>query len=328
MTKFTQLIEQFQSNLMAFPYATNDFASGVYRTSQKRALKMAYIQANEENSISKIVLDLDFDVIQMWLNNSLALTVPSPNLIVINPKNNHAHLLYLLKTPIHFNWNSSNKAIKFLADVERALIHLWGADTHFNGLLVKNPINSTWETLIGNDRVFDLNDFKPVLEQYQDQCAAASPKEETKVNTVLGRNCALFDSLRHWAYSEWSKADPNTWVQEVIKKGLEMNQELFTSPLGYTEVKATAKSIANFCIEKLTKEKSMAWNKLTRKKAQKVVAENKQKKIDAVMRLYVEGEVSMQDIADMLQVSRKSVHNYLKEGKEQERLRSEQPTLF
>src|SRR5699024_7580687 len=80
------------------------------------------------------------------------------------------------------------------------------------------------------------------------------PKKLSKKQEVLGlgRNCAMFDTVRKWAYKAIRAHRGGiyaTWLDAVIKHCLSVN-EAFLEPLPYSEVKATAKSIATYCWKK------------------------------------------------------------------------------
>src|SRR5699024_10906371 len=63
------------------------------------------------------------------------------------------------------------------------------------------------------------------------------------------RNCTLFDTVRHWAYSAIREHRGKTWEQwynSVLKHAQSVNM-VFSEPLAYSEIKATAKSIAKYC---------------------------------------------------------------------------------
>ncbi|MBH0097509.1 primase C-terminal domain-containing protein, partial [Psychrobacter sp. NZS113] len=59
----------------------------------------------------------------------------------------------------------------------------------------------------------------------------------------------LFDTVRHWAYSAIREHRGKTWEQwynSVLKNAQNVNM-MFSEPLPYSEIKATAKSIAKYC---------------------------------------------------------------------------------
>jgi hypothetical protein len=62
----------------------------------------------------------------------------------------------------------------------------------------------------------------------------------------------MFDTVRKWAYKAIRAHRGGiytSWLDEVIKHCLSVN-EAFLEPLPYSEVKATAKSIATYCWKK------------------------------------------------------------------------------
>ena len=62
----------------------------------------------------------------------------------------------------------------------------------------------------------------------------------------------MFDTVRKWAYKAIRAHRGSiytTWLDTVIKHCLSVN-EAFLEPLPYSEVKATAKSIAQYCWKK------------------------------------------------------------------------------
>src|SRR5690606_21343451 len=80
------------------------------------------------------------------------------------------------------------------------------------------------------------------------------PKKLSKKQEVsgLGRNCTLFDTVRKWAYTAVRAHRGgiyNTWLEEVTKQCLSV-LEAFLEALPYSEIKATAKSIAEYCWKK------------------------------------------------------------------------------
>lgn len=66
---------------------------------------------------------------------------------------------------------------------------------------------------------------------------------------MYSQRCTLFDTVRHWAYSAIRGHRGKTWEQWyhfVLKHAQSVNM-MFSEPLPYSEVKATAKSIAKYC---------------------------------------------------------------------------------
>lgn len=73
-------------------------------------------------------------------------------------------------------------------------------------------------------------------------------KTDLKEVSGLGRNCMMFDTVRFWAYEAirvFISGAPDDWYAEVLKVAINAN-DAFIQPLPYSEVKATAKSIARW----------------------------------------------------------------------------------
>ncbi|MBO0216417.1 primase C-terminal domain-containing protein, partial [Vibrio sp. Vb2880] len=74
----------------------------------------------------------------------------------------------------------------------------------------------------------------------------------------LGRNCELFDSVRQWSYKAireyWAPNYKRKWNAAVYDK-VESTNSHFNAPLPVSEVKAIAKSIANWTYREFTPEK-------------------------------------------------------------------------
>ena len=119
-----------------------------------------------------------------------------------------------------------------------------GADSGYSGLLTKNPCHTYWRTTIWTREAYELNyladfvDLKPLTQKEQ--------------GTGLGRNCTLFDIARKWAYKairEYRGSTFDSWLGAVLKECLSVNSA-FLEPLPYSEIKATARSIAKYCWKK------------------------------------------------------------------------------
>ena len=129
----------------------------------------------------------------------------------------------------------------------------------------------------------------------------------------------MFDTVRKWAYKAIRAHRGgiyNTWLDEVVKHCLSVN-EAFLEPLPYSEVKATAKSIATYCWKKDAYcyqefiDRQSRKGKLGGLKGGVIRSNNyKDKRIEAVI-LHRDG-VSQKEIAKRLGVSDRSIRNWLK----------------
>jgi hypothetical protein len=123
------------------PYCGDDYSCGIKVLPRAQALNFRHIQFNRPNSIDWMCFDIDCaDAYRSWDDANL----PAPTLICVNPDNGHAHLAYLLSTPVHRFRSSARRPLEWFADIERGYRRRLGADTAFNGVILKNPLHLDW----------------------------------------------------------------------------------------------------------------------------------------------------------------------------------------
>ena len=228
----------FYRNLPHKPYCTDDLGQGVIIRPKKTAIQMPYIQHNPPCFISSLVFDVDTsDAYFSWFDANL----PTPNWIAKNRLNGHAHVGYMLATPVCTTHNAKQKIIEYTAKIQQAYSLALGADQGYSGLITKNPCNSQWENHIFDVQPYDLGYLADFVELQE-------LKTDLKEVSGLGRNCMMFDTVRFWAYEAirvFISGAPDDWYAEVLKVAINAN-DAFIQPLPYSEVKATAKSIARW----------------------------------------------------------------------------------
>ena len=229
----------FYQNLPHKPYCTDELGAGLIIRQKKTAIQMPYIQHNPPFMVNSLVFDIDrSDAFFSWSDANLA----PPNWISKNPRNGHAHIGYLLATPVCRTYKGRESVLRYLASIEQAYTEALNADRGYVGLITKNPTHSKWETHILTEQPYELG----YLADFVD--LKALPKKPAE-STGLGRNCTLFDIVRWWAYKairEHRGSSFDTWLGEVLKEAVNVNHA-FLEPLSYPEVRATAKSIAKYC---------------------------------------------------------------------------------
>lgn len=164
------------------------------------------------------------------------------HLIIENPANHHAHLLYGVAVPIVTTGAGSDKALRYASAVENAYTEALDSDRGYSSLICKNPNHHDWWTQ-GCGDLYDLKE----LSEYVD--LTSGKKHRKHLPTCgLGRNCTLFDKLRHWAYRHIAEArETNTmaqWDSLVLQRAQGYND--FTVPLHHSEIIATSRSIAKW----------------------------------------------------------------------------------
>ena len=242
----------FQQRLPAKPYHANDVSHGLRIRSRDLAIQARYIQPNGPTHLYWMVFDIDTEHAALDWN---FLNAPPPTLVVKNPINGHAHLLYGLKTPVRTAPGASDRALRYAAAVECALRDKLKADLGYAGFICKNPLHNCWIIQEWEPRLYDLAE----LESWVD-LTPYSGQSETLPAYGLGRNCILFEELRGWAYKAIRQGWPEyeRWFEACLTKAEGYNIQLFASSeagkLQYSEVKATAKSVAKWTHKRFTPE--------------------------------------------------------------------------
>lgn len=305
-------LEQILNPLPLRPYCTDDLSSGLSIRALKTALNLRYMQINPPTQQHYLIFDVDRELGAFaWEDSGLA----PPNYCAINPDNGHAHLVYKLAEPVATSENARLEPLRYLASVERGYRMELGADAGYSGLITRNPYkNKTMCIHTHEYDLFELSDWlKHDLSHYS---------EREIVVAGLGRNVELFDTVRAWAYRNIRlyRVDGRSrlfdaWHNEVFEYASSINSQ-FVTPLPYSEIKATAKSIAKYCwkrdaqAEQDFSQKQAVKGKLggiasgiTRAKA------NEDKRIQA--RLLSAQGLSQRAIAQELGVSKSSVGLWL-----------------
>ncbi|MHB1644465.1 MAG: replication initiation protein [Acidithiobacillus sp.] len=236
----------FVDHLPHKPYCTDDLASGLKVRPAREALAHKYLQYNNPSMVWVIVQDIDRDVDRDYFSRQKA---QQPNCIVRNRVNNHVHALYFLAAGVCRTSAGRLKPLRYLAAVEGALCRQLDADPGFAGLVTKNPLHPSWETMVQHDHLWSLAELAAPLD------LAAVSNEKSYRDAGLGRNVTAFDAVRLWAYSAvrdfWGPNGLNRWSAAVLGKVDEVNRQ-FPQPLPFAEVKAIAKSISHWTWQRFT----------------------------------------------------------------------------
>lgn len=248
-----QQLKLFQEHLPQKSRSCDDFDIDNKVRYITEAIKKRYIQPNDFNSTQWLVFDIDRPVCPDSIrNDNLA---PEPTVFVRNPKNGHAHLFYLLKTPVHQNSHSSQKAVQFAAAVEYGLAIKLDADMGYIGLLAKNALHADWEVLHTVPQAYELHE----LAESVDTSALNTPLKE-RLNYGLSRNCSMFDAVSKWAYKAIRQGWPdyNQWHKAVLSRTEMLNRQL-EKPMEYAEYKHIAKSIAKWTHANFSRQGFAEW---------------------------------------------------------------------
>ena len=320
----------FIGNLPQRPYCTDDTSSGLLIRPQATALAYRHIQYNPPPHVASLVFDLDKpDSYHAWQDAGL----PAPHWISVNRTNGHAHIGYMLATPVARTSAARQKPLRYLATIEHVLAKRLGADMGYSGLITKNPTHSDWLTVWHQIEPYSL-DY--LAEFCPDADLAAYSRRSRKEVGGLGRNVTVFDNVREWAYSSvrayWRPNGYEAWA-DAVRSACESANAFGREqggPLPVSEIKATAKSIARWVWRNLTPSTFADYVDRTHTteiqaargaKGGKVSKRptkggmSKAELLPEVLRLKAEG-YSNRDIAEDLQISPGSVSNYLRRDRE------------
>lgn len=310
MQQLTLDLAQITDRFPSKPYCSDDLQMGLQIRPKHLALLKRYIQPNHPYYTHFFVFDLDYPTAYVDYFYSMV-GVPTPNLIVENPENGHAHYIYQLATPIYQTNASNDKPIKYANAVYLALRDALSADINYSGLITKNAVHNSWRTHVLREQPYTLDQLSERLDLTTRQI-----NKEIKVDEAvgLGRNCCVFHTVRHWAYVEVRKYRSksfNQWLDGVIAQCCSVNAQ-FTDPMQYNEVKGIAKSIARWVWKRDGYAYQEFIDRQTRKgqlgglKGGKVRSAQYEAKRKLAVRYKAKG-MSYTEIADKLKVSRRSV---------------------
>jgi len=183
-----------------------------------------------------------------WIEAEL----PAPNLVVVNPRNGHAHLVYLLGAWVQTDFGDSRrlKVVRYAAAIERAYTAALGADPAYPGRFQHNPLSDAYVTKIGRDAPYSLDE----LARYVD---LNEPARKKNPPIGIGRNVETFDRLRRWAYvavADWRIGTYEAWYGAVADRGgqiaADVGAESPRGPLKANEVGHLVKSVARWVWER------------------------------------------------------------------------------
>lgn len=242
-------LDLFRERLPRKPYHTDVLGLGLGIAPAAKALLSRYIQQDGPTHRHWLVYDVDRQGAALdWYDRS----APPPSLTVMNPENGHAHLLYALETPIRTAPDGRPGPLRYAAAIDCALSELLDADPGYSGLITKNPAHAHWQVRSWESQPYTLE----LLHGYLDvKPWAERRRERASVDRGLGRNCTLFDDLRLWAYKAIRQGWPGfqQWQAACLDRAFGYNAQ-FAAPLGLSEVRHIAKSVAKWTHKNLSRE--------------------------------------------------------------------------
>ncbi|MCX2525590.1 replication initiation protein [Larsenimonas rhizosphaerae] len=237
----------FRDRLPKKPYHTDDFGTGVRIRDVALAIQARYIQPNGPTHRYWLVYDVDRSgAVLDWYDRN----APPPTIVAQNPENGHAHLIYGLEVPIRTAPDGKPGPLRYAAAIDCALSAVLESDRGYSGLICKNPLNGFWRVSEWAPQLYSLSDLDSWLD-----LTPYSDKRKRLPDYGLGRNCNLFDRLRHWAYRAIRQGWPDydRWFEAVHQRAQAYNLD-FPEPLDANEVRHTAKSVAKWTHQNFSAE--------------------------------------------------------------------------
>lgn len=245
-----QQLSLFKRHLPHKPYCSDDLAYGLIIRGKTSALSRSHIQYNPPATVAWLIFDVDReDASLAWEDANL----PPPAWVAVNPKNGHAHIAYGIIDPVCRTELARHAPLRYLMAIEQAYQRKMGADRGFASLITKNPLNPAWRVWypIIDGGIYTLDELADYVELEKiDRRKNIDPYG-------LGRNCIAFDQLRTWAYSAvrdyWRPGGELEFGAAAEARAIELN--IFDSPLPYSEIRATAKSVSRWTWRHFTPSK-------------------------------------------------------------------------
>lgn len=274
-----------------------------------QALTKRYIQPNDFNSRQWLVYDIDRPTHPDEIRHDCL--APEPTVFVSNPKNRHAHLFYLLKTPVHQNADSSQRALRFAAAVDCGMALKLDADMAYAGLLAKNAAHAHWEILHTVPQAYELNELAGYVDTSILQSSAANLPEYG-----LHRNYTIFEGLRQWAYKAIRQGYPafEQWHRAVLTRALALNVAMHqrdVPSLPEREIEHIAKSVAKFTHSNFSQAGFSEWQAVQGSKGGKAKGKAyEDQRLKATLML--KQGLKKKKIAELLGVHANTITNWVK----------------
>lgn len=310
--------------------ATNDVASGTGHASLDAVCsgKYSHVQAEPFNSYTSIVLDIDYDYKSDAYATSDLEGLPAPNIAVMDPETGHAHLIFLLSTPVHNNKpgsehaGSSVKALKYYKRVSAGLGMAYRSDMSYTQLITKNPCSPRWIVDIVREQPYTLDELADWVGLPED----AEIEKAIEKARGEGRNCTLFELTAAYAHrTVHSVHDYNEFNNLVTSYAQQRNKavgDMFSrGSMSDKEVNTIVKSVVNWTWRnyRLSDEDWKQWcSEQGRKGNQKSVQVRRAKKEGrkaGVLQLLATGNYTQKQVADLLEIDVKTIKRYVAEDR-------------
>ncbi len=301
------------------PYCTDNLAEGIYPRLQRIAITKRYIQLNPPEMQYWLVFDIDRpNSAFAWYDANLR----APFAVVVNEENTHCHIVYALASPVCTSDFAHQKPLRYLAAIQRAYTEKLKADFNYSGLIAKNPFSRNhWHVIpCAIEAKYTLEE----LAEWVDLTQVSKRSKNASEAFALGRNCYLFDTLRKYSYKaikQYRLGKVDVWRNHILDQAMSMN--VFNQPLPANEVKAIAKSVANWVWKHMKNDNPVFIEKQRREGrngglkggrnggvASGKTRQSKSNNHRIAAQALKDGGMSLSDIARNLGISVRTIHNW------------------
>jgi len=186
---------------------------------------------NTNFHFNAIIMDIDDEeLITEWNAKGL----PTPTIQTLNKKNNKAHLVWLLNTPVY---KQHKHAVAYYKAIVNNIKKLIGADPAYQNHQTKNFLNTELFRVTYNDVAYDLGDFREFI-----SAGIIAEKEYDEFDYLVAdsRHIHLFELLRRYGYGIAKDSD----LLDKLRQRAEAINQGFNKPI---KVKYIVKSVYEFC---------------------------------------------------------------------------------
>jgi hypothetical protein len=226
------------------------------RTREKKlALVHKHIQVNYGNRKVAMLFDIDRKGAALASEDA---GLPVPTVTLVNQENGHAHLIYLLESPVYFDPKHPNFANHlpwhFYERIRCAYRDALDADTAYAGRFVKNPFHPAW-WVIWTGRKYTFAELAegypgdlPLRKRHPSRRADDGSEAVTDDEIVREgrRNNTLFDRGRVFAYDTVHKVATESDLYNALYKYCRTQNTNCRPPLHGSDVRATSRSITQW----------------------------------------------------------------------------------
>lgn len=232
--------------LPLWPYASDELYWGIYRMGRDDALHRRYIEANPHAISNLLVVDIDHP--DAFLRAVADRHGWVPNAVTENSHSGRAHAVWALTEPVTRTEYAHRRPLAYAAAVVEGLRRSVDGDKGYSGLMTKNPVHQAWSATWLTDHLYALPELDARLSEHGTMPPRSWQRTKRANPIGLGRNCALFESARTWAYRrvrdcpDRSPAS-SSYLRDAIATEVQTRNTEFSEPLPASEARAIAASI-------------------------------------------------------------------------------------